>query len=132
MGKVCCWSRKKKMDVSSNKILSSLRNFSNNCLHFSILFSFLQCSEEGLEFNTDMGYDSFLVQNFSSFPNVSEISYIDDSNKVTIDAGPGPYLARWLFSPAVSSQMINQNLFKKKLNRPVRSFLYRRKTCRVS
>lgn len=65
-----------------------------------------------------MGYDTFLFQNLSSFRNVSEISYINDSNEVTVDEGPGPYLSRWIFSPTVSSQIINQNIFRKNSTGP--------------
>lgn len=100
------------MDVSSNVVLRRL-SIALQLLTFFLSFSFLPFSEAGLEFNTKMGYDSFLVQNVSSFPNVSEISYINDLNEVMIDADPGPYLSRWIFSPAVSSQIINYNLFQK-------------------
>jgi hypothetical protein len=82
------------------------------------MFGFGNSSDGGLEFNTNMGYDSFLVQNASSFPYVKEISYINDANEDVVDPGPGPYLARWEFSPAVSSQIINQNLFRKNSTAP--------------
>jgi hypothetical protein len=60
-----------------------------------------------------MGYDDFVTQDSSSYAQISQISYMNDSNEVVVDPGPGPYLARWTSSPVVNSQLINQNLFQK-------------------
>lgn len=91
-------------------------------IFFLICSTIIYNSEDGLEFQTKMGYNDFLIQNITSFDNhynQSKIFYVveeeNDNNSIIVveHPGPGPYIPRWITSPVVSSQLINQDIKKK-------------------